>query len=397
MRRIPSCKSDGPSPSHNRMPKGYSSMSRFEHIPNHIRIQDIHNSFYTDSTQTTEWAFTDEDLPKFPIETKTLRIHVVTWNLYGKKPKDCLKELLNIEKVKHHIISIGTEECLRSIKKSTFYNSKSYWKHLLLNYLADEYTMISAHKMNALHLTLFAHKSIASYIQGIEYSEVRTGMRGTLGNKGAIGITFKLYGASFLFINCHLSSGQSQAKQRNEDIEKIVKEMELPKVRRFHEKKHKQKYNLLDRFDFVFWSGDLNYRVNQTRENTINLLKTKNLKALLKEDQLSIERKNTRILNEFQEGEIKFPPTYKYQINTQLFDNKKHRTPSWTDRVLFRYNKDHGKLTLVNYESIHGMMVSDHRPVFAQFEATITKKPDDIKDRGFVTIKSRCHGRCNIF
>jgi len=134
--------------------------------------------------------------------------------------------------------------------------------------------------------------------------------------------------------------------------------------------------------------------VNQTRENTIELLKTKNLKALLKEDQLSIERKNDNLLKEFQEGEIKFPPTYKYEINTHLFDNKKHRTPSWTDRILFRHNKDHGKLMLINYESIPNMTMSDHRPVFAQFVATLTKKEDENKEKGLIAIKARC---CNIF
>jgi len=38
----------------------------------------------------------------------------------------------------------------------------------------------------------------------------------------------------------------------------------------------KQKSKLVERFDFVFWSGDFNYRVNQTRENTIKFLKEKN-------------------------------------------------------------------------------------------------------------------------
>ena len=139
-------------------------------------------------------------------------------------------DLLNVEKVKHHIISIGTEECLRSIPASTFKKSKKYWKNLLQyfsleessyslrKYLADEYCMIAAHTMNALNLAIFVHKSILGFVKGIkkkrkrtnnllgvEANEVRTGLGGTMGNKGAIGITFRLYGASFLFINCHLA------------------------------------------------------------------------------------------------------------------------------------------------------------------------------------------------
>jgi len=219
---------------------GFSSLSRLDHIPEHIKADDIHNSFYADTAQSTEWAFTEESLPNFPTETKSLRILVLTWNLYGKKPKDSLMDLLNVEKVKHHIISIGTEECLRSIPASTFKKSKKYWKNLLQKYLADEYCMIAAHTMNALNLAIFVHKSILGFVKGVEANEVRTGLGGTMGNKGAIGITFRLYGASFLFINCHLASGQSQTQQRNEDFAKIIKEMELPRVRLFHERRCKE-------------------------------------------------------------------------------------------------------------------------------------------------------------
>lgn len=35
----------------------------------------------------------------------------------------------------------------------------------------------------------------------------------------------------------------------------------------------KQRSTIIDRFDFIFWSGDFNYRVNQSRDNTIRFLK----------------------------------------------------------------------------------------------------------------------------
>jgi phosphatidylinositol-bisphosphatase len=71
-----------------------------------------------------------------------------------------------------------------------------------------------------------------------------------------------------------------------------------------------------------------------------------------------------KFAHEFQEGEIHFPPTYRYDVNTNRFDSsKKKRIPSYTDRVLYKM-RDPSFATEVNYDSI-GNTHSDHRPVFA--------------------------------
>jgi len=360
-----------------------------------ITPMDIHNSWYVEAEQPLEWEFSEQELPNFPSETNSLRVLVVTWNLHGKKPKQGLDELFNRERVKHHIISVGTEECLRSIPASTFYESKSYWVNFLRKHLDSDYVMIKSHSMNALHLTLFVHKSILPNVKAIESAEVKTGIANIVGNKGGIGITFKVFETSLLFINCHLASGQKQIKMRTDNFEKIMKELDLPKARVALEKKMKQRSHILDRFDFVFWSGDFNYRVNQTRENTIKFLKEKKFESLLLEDQMTIEKERKTTFADFQEGEIKFAPTYKYANNSQLFDSKKNRTPSWTDRILFCCKKDPSKITQLNYQSHQDILISDHRPVFSQFtlnvDAPTEKSDEDIKH---VKVKT---SHCNIF
>jgi len=84
-------------------------------------------------------------------------------------------------------------------------------------HLDRDYIMIKSHSMNALHLTLFAHRSIFPLVKGsfsfrfiliredIESNEVRTGLANIVGNKGGIGVTFRICGTSLLFINCHLA------------------------------------------------------------------------------------------------------------------------------------------------------------------------------------------------
>ena len=43
------------------------------------------------------------------------------------------------------------------------------------------------------------------YMKELDSDEIPTGFLNFVGNKGAIGISFKLSGVSFLFMNCHFA------------------------------------------------------------------------------------------------------------------------------------------------------------------------------------------------
>jgi hypothetical protein len=50
-------------------------------------------------------------------------------------------------------------------------------------------------------------------------------------------------------------------------------------------------------------------------------------------------------MGQFCEGKINFPPTYKFDKGTLLYDtSKKQRVPSWTDRIIWRDNINSSKL-----------------------------------------------------
>ena len=59
---------------------------------------------------------------------------------------------------------------------------------------------------------------------------VKPGMGGKAGNKGAVGIRFQLHSSSFCFICSHLTAGQSQVKERNEDYREITHKLSFPSV-----------------------------------------------------------------------------------------------------------------------------------------------------------------------
>ncbi|KAG9072363.1 inositol polyphosphate 5-phosphatase [Linnemannia hyalina] len=69
--------------------------------------------------------------------------------------------------------------------------------------------------------------------------------------------------------------------------------------------------DVTDQFDYTFWAGDLNYRVDLSREKADECLQKGDLETMLAHDQLSIQKTAGAIFDGFMEAPIKFKPTYK--------------------------------------------------------------------------------------
>jgi hypothetical protein len=91
-------------------------------------------------------------------------------------------------------------------------------------------------------------------------------------------------------------------------------------------------------FSIVFWFGDLNYRVDMDDSEVRKKSKEGDYEKLLTGDQLKLSIRTKAAFTEYVEGPIQFPPTYKYEIGTSTFEDyePKHRTPAYTDRILWR-------------------------------------------------------------
>ena len=161
-------------------------------------------------------------------------------------------------------------------------------------------------------------------------------------------------------------------------------------------------------FDQVFWFGDLNFRINGTRECVDGMLENHMFDALLCNDQLTLLMRFNRVFSGFAEGPLNFFPTYKFdhiqvrievllfasyvcatQTSVDLFffyfscvdhydSSQRRRVPSWTDRIL--YKKD-ASTEVLSYCSAPDVKLSDHRPVYATFRSHIdiqnTNSDDD--------------------
>ena len=68
--------------------------------------------------------------------------------------------------------------------------------------------------------------------------------------------------------------------------------------------------------------GDLNYRIMLDEASAKELIKMEKYSELLAFDQLSMEKKSGRAFGDFEEGEINFKPSYKFDVGTNDYDTR---------------------------------------------------------------------------
>lgn len=57
-----------------------------------------------------------------------------------------------------------------------------------------------------------------------------TGVKNVLGNKGGVGINFKLGKTSIMCVSCHLAAGHDESERRNQDFRKIYDTLIIKKI-----------------------------------------------------------------------------------------------------------------------------------------------------------------------
>lgn len=97
------------------------------------------------------------------------------------------------------------------------------------------------------------------------------------------------------------------------------------------------------------------------------------LETLRPLDQLNIERKEGRVFEGFEEGILNFPPTYKYQPGTDIYEQrpeKKLRAPAWCDRILWQAQEP-AHVQQLTYKRSEKPNFSDHKPVLSTMRFTV--------------------------
>jgi hypothetical protein len=177
---------------------------------------------------------------------------------------------------------------------------------------------------------IFVHKAVVPLVSNVNSVAIPTGYGNTLGNKGGVGISFDMGISSYCFITAHLSAHQHAVSRRTWEFHKISygvskvlgrhpsTEIKCSASNEEDYKNYISHFALVNQFDFVFWSGDLNYRIHATLEEVEDYLKRDCLDTLHKLDQLENVKLCTPF-HGFSEGPLNFPPTYKLFPNTGKF------------------------------------------------------------------------------
>lgn len=328
----------------------------------------------------------------------------------------------------------------------------------------SSYVIIAARQMVGILLVVAVKKIHEPFVRNVMLSDVGTGFMRSGGNKGSVACSFSLYDRTISFVNAHFAAHEHNVGRRNEDFHHCMRRtwflpppgvavepspfsyLENDASRPQQAGLLKKKSSILsdqsmsaeetcsrasaldfpvehcrDRgagilnHDAIFWVGDLNYRVELSIDSVIALIEAKKYTELIKHDQLRSAREKGEVFQGFEEGTLNFAPTYKLSRKSSEYEKKEIdgemkvvRTPSWTDRVLWRdrtssnlrsegtgacasvetknslfskrslpgrlglkadpstLSNAGGSIKLLHYQRVE-LLSSDHRPVFADF------------------------------
>ena len=273
-----------------------------------------------------------------------------------------------------------------------------------LNKIANSFGFVEITETTLFQMVciIFIKKKFKPLVTNIETNKKGMGFAGIIGNKGGVIISFKILNFNFIFINCHLAPKVFKVLERN------LMAQNLNNIKVGDKIISNDVYS-----DYLFWFGDMNYRIDFEFKMTIDYLNKNDIKTLLEKDQLKKSIKFGKIFCDFYEENINFLPTYRlkkikkdkngneYILNEpeyddkdnnknnnneniednnlkniknlgkygNLYSNKKKQSPSWCDRILLKTDRD---FEIKKYEALEEIKYSDHKPVRANYSIYLT-------------------------
>ncbi|KAL7473587.1 hypothetical protein ACHAXS_014139 [Conticribra weissflogii] len=267
------------------------------------------------------------------------------------------------------LVAKTNELIVTSSKNSDLPVLSGYTKRLrtsIQNHIGDDYQCMVDFQRGEMMLFLFLRKDLvpASRVESIQAEN--TGLGRFLANKGGIAAVLTVSSTRLYFLAVHLQAheGRVHYDGRNADLEEILKGTGGdPSINAHHA--------------FVF--GDLNYRIAfptstrgivPTKEESwavcTNLIRKRDWKGLRESDELEKALREKKILCGFRTPMCHFHPTFKLERRSGFhYDGK--RTPSYTDRILWKSMQENRSVETLLYEPISSFATSDHKPIRGLF------------------------------
>jgi endonuclease/exonuclease/phosphatase family metal-dependent hydrolase len=309
-----------------------------------------------------------------------IQIWVGTFNLNGRSNgvKEDLSAWLcpQLNRLQQHpdLMAVGFQEIVELSPQqimSTDPIRRQAWEEAVRRTLNDnakkhsseEYILLRSGQLVGAALVIFVKSSALKNIKNVEGSVKKTGMSGIAGNKGAVAIRMDYANTRICFVTAHLAAGFANYEERNRDFRTISHGLRF------------QRNRSIEDHDTIIWLGDFNYRIGLSDDKARRLIQAGDLETLYSNDQLNLQMVAGRTFPHYSEARITFMPTYKYNNGTDEYDtSEKARIPAWCDRVL----RKGSNLRQINYTTAP-LRFSDHRPVYATFQCTVSKVDEAVR------------------
>ena len=292
--------------------------------------------------------------------SEKIKVNVFSWNVSLDKKdihESVIREFFYTQKgcniLEGDQLAIGLQDIYK-ISATNIMNLSSHmeslcrtWENVITAYLQKvkpDFEMVNNVRHEDCFLMVYASKRLKHRITNVEMDGVKFSVIKKFAKKGAVILKLDIDDTTFGFVNCHLTSDIDNFMYRISDIKHIFKSIES--VSEFDNLK--VSLNLEE--DQICQFGNLNFRLNATspqilygisdyqeamnKDNNKYFALSK-LGNLLIADQLNDAKIKNDKLNYFQEEDITFLPTYKFdQYSGQYLDNSDN-APAWTDRILW--------------------------------------------------------------
>ncbi|KAG0465609.1 hypothetical protein HPP92_019773 [Vanilla planifolia] len=266
-----------------------------------------------------------------------------------------------------------------------------------------------------------ARKNLKQHIGDVDAAAVPCGLGRAIGNKGAVGLRIRIYDRIMCFVNCHFAAHLEAVNRRNADFNHVYRSMFFTRpliggcaaiasasnaqMHRWGNANENGRPELSEA-DMVVFLGDFNYRLyGITYDEARDLVSQRCFDWLREKDQLRAEMRSGKIFQGLREGQITFPPTYKFQRHqpglSGYDSSEKKRIPAWCDRILYRDSRSISLCdcslecpivsSILQYEACMDVTDSDHKPVRCIFSSDIARLDEVIRRKlyGEITVSMR--------
>ncbi|KAK8946590.1 Type I inositol 1,4,5-trisphosphate 5-phosphatase 12 [Platanthera zijinensis] len=275
---------------------------------------------------------------------------------------------------------------------------------------------VGSRQLAGLLIGAWARKNIRPNVGDVDAAAVACGFGRAIGNKGAVGLRMRVFDRVLCFVNSHFAAHLEAVNKRNADFDHIFRTLSFTRpsaglnsgpagatsvqVPRGGNStaSHSDEKPELSEADMVVFMGDFNYRLfGLSYDEARDMVSQRCFDWLREKDQLRAEMKAGKVFQGMREGQIKFPPTYKFerhQPGLSAYDSsEKKRIPAWCDRVLYRDNRSISVAecslecpvvsSIALYEACMDVTDSDHKPIRCIFNVEIAHVDRTVRRQEF--------------